>query len=1280
MQLDIRLDLTLPQVRLHLLEGLDSWVRLGLISDEQVRRLAAKLSDPLPAAAEAIQPERVRAAPSPPPVVREVGKLSRAMRTLLDEISVIWLLFLGVFLVVVSSGVLAARQWQSFSAVGQYAILFGYTLAFWGAAGWAKRQAQLQATARMLVLTTLLLIPVNFWMMDTLGVLDSAAGKGFGGMSAIALSLLPLKLLTERSNRLNLIALSWLHWGWVGSSLLGLVGNWALWPVVATYLGTVGTAANLTYQDRQSMAAERSVETGSETESTGTNSAEVGARSRILSFDVLAVALAILILLFRSLFVAQVPPHQLGLAAGICGWLLAWLNRDRVSQALWQWAGFSLLLLGWIVSVEQPFPWQAIGVSGLALLLLWNRLRRSWQKGYLLALIGVAGQAYWLLGAMVPPGTRDTVLTRLSSQLSAQPIVKSEWTSLGFFPFLLGLLWLAWWFRRWQQRSLSETTEGAALILGGGLTLLSLTNPFTAAANLLLSTILLFVVVRRRPQIPAAMVALTHGVGLLALAAWIDYLRPGLSLRAWADVGLSVAVAEFGAHLALRSDRAQRSTWRAGLGLFALSYWPLIEGWPQPSWVWLVAPVTLTFAANHRRALVPQGFAKAAAVALLLQTPWLTSWPIAIASFAVGSFCSGLNSRIWRSYWSAMFAVGSGVALVTSILCYGVLERATNVVPERLLVFWVVEICGLWLVQRALNRRSDNLSRIHEKAVQSWGWTLMAWFLLYETFVAVYLLSEPLYSSDITLFYTVAAAVLLIAALLESIRYRPAEWRYWSLAWAVLVTVWIGVVLRGGGLGAVAIATLSLGLTSQIMGDLWRLRRSANQAWRFSWHGIPVVYAIVGLLCGHNFFVADSGLYTLVAAVIFLGVGRRRASLQALSYVGLAGISIGAYELLVYRLLQASGGQPGDGMTLLAALAMAIALIERLAGSWLTRYLKISAKGLLGVTHTHWAVGSLGIVIAAVDGLSQPRGISIWTVTALLLAAYALTVGNRRWTSRTVVLTAASWTTLGLTEALLCVAYGRFVWFFDRSGLFTWGGLIACAIGFGLYRAPWQRWGWPAKPWQRLGLWLPMLTLSITLSFVQNQSLLIVGAFYAWMAKLFGKVRISYLSIFLFDWALLRYLNQQGILNELWISLTFGLSMLYVIEIDSQFREVSRRQQRHTLRILALGLIGLTSLYQADTADSLLAYAGLTIALSTVSIFAGLIFKTRAFLYIGTATFILQIIRVLWLAIDGNSSLLWAVGIALGLLFIWVAATFESRRSQVINLLESWSTALATWD
>ncbi|MGB3786558.1 MAG: hypothetical protein WA949_01020, partial [Phormidesmis sp.] len=417
MRLNIQIDSTSAQASSRLLEGLDYWVKLGLLSDDQVREIALTMSEPLPIA---YSPSEAEAAGSSSesaqaiamsetavmPTVRSPNRIAQAMAALVEEISVIWLLFLGVFLVVVSSGVLAASQWESFSAVGQYGVLFVYTLAFWGASVWAQRQENLRSTGRMLALATMLLIPVNFWMIDRSGALSGGVGLAVCGVAAIALTLLPLslshELMPERSNRINLVGLSWLHWGW----------SLAVWPVFATYVGAISTAANLIYQDRHPAQLVANLESVTAETAAETNSVEANSVTDAgLPFDVLTVMLSGLILLVRSLFIAQVPPHQLGLAAGICGWLLVWLTRQKASRIVWERVGFGLLGVGWIVTVGQVPPLQAIAISFLTLWLMWAKLHQFWTKGYLLAVLGITLQTYALVWTVLPTTLRDRLLT-----------------------------------------------------------------------------------------------------------------------------------------------------------------------------------------------------------------------------------------------------------------------------------------------------------------------------------------------------------------------------------------------------------------------------------------------------------------------------------------------------------------------------------------------------------------------------------------------------------------------------------------------------------------------------------------------------------------------------------------------------------------------------------------------------------------------------------------------------------------------------------------------------
>lgn len=116
----LRLELILSSSQPALLEGLDIWLRLGLLSEAQVRELCQKyLTCPLPQPlVTARMPAPISAFPSKQAVgtateAQSSSKLKQILQSLMAELSVRWLLFLGVFMVVVSSGVLAATQWKN---------------------------------------------------------------------------------------------------------------------------------------------------------------------------------------------------------------------------------------------------------------------------------------------------------------------------------------------------------------------------------------------------------------------------------------------------------------------------------------------------------------------------------------------------------------------------------------------------------------------------------------------------------------------------------------------------------------------------------------------------------------------------------------------------------------------------------------------------------------------------------------------------------------------------------------------------------------------------------------------------------------------------------------------------------------------------------------------------------------------------------------------------------------------------------------------------------------
>ena len=618
----------------ELLAGLEAWLQLGLLSDEQVKQLGAEhltcalpepiavhsdlateptsrqplervavpnrgdFADAMPASRQSDRsqraaPSRQSAAPS---------RLERWFQAFMAEISVIWLLFLGVFLVVVSSGVLAASQWQNFSAVGQYGILFAYTLAFFAAGFWTGQRESLHLTARMLQITTLLIIPINFWMMDGLGLWQTPTGIVTAPIAALSLTVLLLLLFRAnpaliprqhlKVSTLNYIILCWLHWGWAISPI----------PLVATYIGTVSTAALMAIQTSIAPSAT-------------------------------LLAAATLLLIGRTTLIAQIPIAQLGLALGLCGWVFCWVTRPHAllphplppnvppdtppdaitgaqrDRSLWTFTGAGLLGLGWFVSVGSSTPFQAFAVSSLALWLLFDRLQNR-RGSTLTALLLVGLQTYILLWRLFPATIQQTIVSTATNLLgnAAMPFVL---LGLAFFPYLWFSLALARHFRpveppsRSVPLSLSRQAECFAFVLGIVMTLVSLLNPGVRSLNLLLSALTLGWVIHNRMRngaiVPPALIYLAHGAAVAALLSGIDWAFPVLSAIGWVRILLLVMMAEWLLCIRLRHSQWQKSAWHMGLGLAGLSYAVLMPAYvgvvsPEASYqnlVWLAVPVLL---------------------------------------------------------------------------------------------------------------------------------------------------------------------------------------------------------------------------------------------------------------------------------------------------------------------------------------------------------------------------------------------------------------------------------------------------------------------------------------------------------------------------------------------------------------------------------------------------------------------------------------------------------------------------------------------------------------
>jgi hypothetical protein len=378
----------------QILEILEQMLRSGMLDAEQIKQIAsACLSERLPIISSV--PELIAyTEPEPIPASPEIELEPAApniWQTLKDELSVRWLLFLGVFLVVLSSGVLAATQWSRFPAWGQYGLLWLYTIGFWLTGSWAKRQEGLKLTANTLQIAALLLIPVNFWAIDSFGLWHqpweiATAVVAAGSLAGIAyLQTLPRRN-KSRSHQ-------WLMGAFIGLSCLQLGWQIPHWAAISIYIGSIGVAIIL--------QKTRQVEKG---------------------------ALAIFglgMLILRGFFVVHLPVTSFSLAIGIVGWLFAqWgiqyqkklqrvesialkhpspqINKHQKTLngliTLYHRLGAGLLALGWLLGLEelQTSPWQSVAVSGLALIWIWQRLQRDHRNSDLVWLFVVGLQAYFL--------------------------------------------------------------------------------------------------------------------------------------------------------------------------------------------------------------------------------------------------------------------------------------------------------------------------------------------------------------------------------------------------------------------------------------------------------------------------------------------------------------------------------------------------------------------------------------------------------------------------------------------------------------------------------------------------------------------------------------------------------------------------------------------------------------------------------------------------------------------------------------------------------------------
>ncbi len=1268
----------------NLLEGLDNWLCLGLISDEQVKQISYDyLSCVLPESI--IEGKQTEISVSQGVKVETQKSLQPSFLTtiwqsLKDELSVRWFLFLGVFLVVLSSGVLAATQWETFPPVAQYGVLFTYTLIFWGVARYTQTQENLRLTSQTLKIISLLLIPVNFWAMDSFGLWGNIGEGIIGAIAAIILTIIAFISYSFQNKiflLINFLILSYLHIGW---SINGL-------DVIAIYISMMGTTINLRWNKNHFQKLSNR------------------------SFIIYGLA----ILLIRGIFVTHINISSLGLAIGICGWLLAtealilypnFLARNTNIKNIQspaikglEFFGITLLFFSWLVTI-QSIPWQGILISCLALHFYQQRLKQFWLKIDLFAIFIIGLQALISLRNIIPSQVKQDALN-LSIQVAQSQDFPYTVYGITLFPYVIFWVWLNQWLYHQEKKQLTFFGEWLTLGLGILLTCISWMNPTWRSLNLLLSTITLIYVTQYCLPLQSPLFYLSHTFSILTIITTIDWWFPNLNYVNWAIICLGFMVAEWQIGIRRFQDKKilrfaskkyrQKNNytnldkkyfyyWYSTCNFFGfifatISYILLAENNRilnnNPVWglLWLITPITLTIVANQSPLRYRKSISTLSIIALVLSQGLTLEFPIIREiSLGIATALMFVNIRYIRNLIAAIIHIGFALSFIIALF-WDKISPTNGLLVSGFIIF------SLWLLHNFCISRQSKLFQIYAQATDNWSIVLTA-IELWALTILSFDFSNTFFSPEIGTFF---APLIIIAALIYRYWQHPYNWTIYVFAWTIEIATLQGIRLFQGTLLDLAIiniflALITLGLTH------WLSQRFSYLASLISWQFLPLLYAILAIYWRLNYFTSYTGLLVLGGAITALGVGNRRQQLKEISYSGVALISFGIYELVIYQLSLSQGGSPADGLTILALVTAIIALSYRIFAWFLssqnkTNFFNLTVKEITITAHIHWALASiLKLLTAGVAISTNPKLTFISIAISFILAFYALIQARNPELNKSA--RNDWWVYVGMVEIIGTIIYARLIW--TQLGLLDpIRVILACVVALIIYQMPWNNFGWHTKPWHRTAIVIPaLMTLTTTQEtsyFTFLFSLITVAAFYIRIAIKQNNIRWTYLSLGFIDWAVARSLVQFELVNLLNYVSIFSLSILYIAQFDPNLKEPFNRKNRHYLRIFASSLICVIALiFHSDTGI-------IPAVISLLFIFAGIGLQIRAFLFVGTITFIFNGFYQLVILITEYAMSKWIIGLITGLILISFAALFEQKREQITNIIQKWFDQLTRW-
>ncbi|MBR8830993.1 MAG: hypothetical protein Cpurp_07310 [Chlorogloea purpurea SAG 13.99] len=1243
---EIRGNIAIDFAHPRILDGLEYWRVLGLIDDQEIKFLSKKYLSCAVLEMVTAKPTVItntsfaeEIIPEPVPVVTEnINLFNKLWQSFRAELSVRWLLFLGLFLVIVSSTLLAGTQWNNISNLGQYAILWGYTLIFFIVGSWARKQINLQLTAQTLQVVFTLLIPINIWAIDTFSIGRSTPGI-IGAVSAITVLfyLYYRKAYNEENGTLAVtdllfLLLSLLHLRWGTNSV----------SLSAVYIGSIGVASVLVF---------------------GRNNRHLTAQ-----FSTRLAIYALATLLLRIIFIRQLSLWQIGLPLGVMGWLTPYYyeieNREGENtflKNLFDRVAIGLLGLAWLITLDNYWSWQSVGVSLLVLHFFYRRLRANWRSINIIALFLFGLQSLFRWRDLLPPGWRESAVTLWLNTTG----------STGYFPNLYGvtlfpyvIIWVIFsrWLRRQDKKALAQLAQYLSFALGIVLTLISLTNVWGRSFNLLLSTVTLIYVISSGSR-AKFLIRVGHAVGLLTVASFIDAIYPSLNNFSWALITLAFTVME----LLLSIRRSDRPLWQsfydsawffgcllAGVS-YALFFWVTQNLNVESLW-WLLTPATFTLVGvlgeDNRKSqgITISCYALIVAIALTL---WQS--PVRLMSFGISSVVMATNSY----YLPRLLTTRSHIGFVLATGLLGVWEYGfkspplwTLYVDGNWLLFQCLLVGVLWLVSLPLRGRENSFLSLTGKACYEWGILFFIWNTLRLTLHSV--------ASVLTITNTSwqwwLSPVLLAAVLLYTHRSRLDNLVVWG-------AVWLGEVFIVETLWHLRESFLLLAVVNLIVGWLafFLTRKLATRYDHLvSIKFFPLFYGGVGILWRLGQFNAYTGGLTVVAALLGLAVSRRFERGNSLAILSLVGVSLGIYEEVFYAASRSSDRNLANFFLLLSVVSVVIAIIHRLLLRRYVSLLYLTVNQGKAIAHTYWLI-SLPLKLGGMVSLyPSPYLLFLSLLTSLYSWREGFISGKDKW---------VYWGGMDffVTIVILRLTYpglGSYDWLY---------GLVGAVFSFCIYNLPWQTWGWRVNPWQRMALFLPLVTALFTFGSISYPSLAFIALFYAYVSMESDKIRWSYASLVFFNWMLAKFLIDNDFGDVFYWGSMLGLSILYISTVDPILK--GRRQQRHNWRVAGSGLICVTALlFHQETGGLIPA------SISLLTLLVGLGFRVRAFLFVGTITFMLTVFYQLILLSWSYSFLKWAIGLLIGIIMISVAALFERLREQVMSLWNNVLQQLQSWE